>query len=342
VPLAKRMQVDGGKDLTMESIIMDVGPARFMDPVEAAECCGNDVTAIKTTLCELVKNPQKFNGKIIQFKAEYVSKFQWARFVDETCSAKLPVGVFHVLDDLKPWQGQYAFTTTAEDSIHPERLNWKPIAPPQRVELQNDENYRTFREYAGKTFRWPDGGSCLDCPLYRINVTATGRFDYFESQAVAVRANSAAEPANYSAGDSNLPLLRLVLESISNVSATPIDAAVYSERKRREITLEEAHDLVTALMEEHANTKLPGFSLEKYADPLPDFIGFQAVSDNPSGSFNLGFYAVDRRTGDVWNGVICKRVKSASLMRLQKRIRIRIGLTESDYRKARRPGPMCE
>lgn len=82
---------------------------------------------IKTTPCELVKTPEQFNGKMVQFRAEFVSKFQWEGFVDENCSAKLQIGVYHPLDDLKPEQGQYAFTKTADDNEHPERLKWRPI-----------------------------------------------------------------------------------------------------------------------------------------------------------------------------------------------------------------------
>jgi hypothetical protein len=303
------------------------------------------ITPIKTTLCELAKQPEKFNGKIVTFRAEYFSKFQWAGFVDDSCSATLKVGVSHVLDDLKPNQGQYAFTTTADDNMHPERLNWKPIELPRPVQLKKDADYRSFRKYADTKFRWPDGGTCLDCPLYRTNVTATGRFDYFEAQTVAVRANPATKAFIYFADEAEAPLLRLVLESVSDVLATPVDPAVYTEPKRQEITLEEADDLVTALLRDRGSTKAPGFELVKYSvEDSPEFQFFQAIFNNPNpiGSLNLGHYAVDRKTGDVWNAIVCERMKSASLTRLQRAIRIRIRLTESDYRKARRPGPMCE
>jgi hypothetical protein len=201
---------------------------------------------IGTTLCELVRTPESFNGKIVRFRAEYVSKFQWEGFLDDNCSAKVPVGVYHVLDDLKPEQGQYAFSTAGDDHTHPERLTWKPIELPRPVQLKENGDYRSFRKFAGTKFRWPDGGACLDCPLYRINVTATGRFDYFEKQTVAVRANPSAKAFGHSAGDSNDALMRLVLESVSDVAAIPLDPAVYTESKPREITLQEAHDLVTA------------------------------------------------------------------------------------------------
>lgn len=47
---------------------------------------------IRTSLCELIKKPRASNGKMVQFRAEFVSRFQWDGFVDNQCSAALPSG----------------------------------------------------------------------------------------------------------------------------------------------------------------------------------------------------------------------------------------------------------
>ena len=296
----------------------------------------------KTTLCELVKTPDQFDGKMVKFRAEFVSRFQWEGFVDETCSAKVQVGVYHVLDDLKPGQGQYAFTSTKYDLNNLESLSWRPIEAPRSVQVQKDESYQKFQKYTGAKFHWADGGICLDCPLYRITASTTGRFDYFATQEVAVRADSTSKPFTYGAGDANAPLFRCVVQSVSDVAATPIDASVYSEVKRRNISLEEANDLVFAYLKTTGCTE-HACSLDQYHDPNePEFFSFQALWPNLQGSPNLGFYEVDPRTGDVWNGVICERFESPALKRLQRAIRQRIGLTDESYRKLQRPGPMCE
>ena len=297
---------------------------------------------IKTTLCEMVKTPEQFNGKVVQFRAKYLSKFQWTGFVDESCSAKLQVGAYHPLDDLRPEQGQYAFTTTADDNMHPERLAWKAIETPRPVHLKQDGHYRAFRKYADTKFRWPDGGICRDCPLYQLTITATGRFDHFETQTVAVRANPATKPFIHSAGESNAPLSRFVLETVSDVSAGPIDPSIYSTGKRRNVSLEEANELVYAYLKS-VGCAVQTCGLEPYHDPyFPQFISFQAIRDNPGGSGNMGFYAVDPQTGDVSDGVICATYTSPSLVRLQEAIRARIGLTDAQYRKVQTPGPMCD
>jgi len=320
--------------------------ATLLFPLAHAVSIGQStlVEPLKVTICELVRDPTRFAGSLVQFQSEFISRFQWEGVTDESCSAKIEVAVYHVFDDLKPEQGEYAFTTVKDDLTHPEQLEWKPIELPHPVQLKLDDHYQTLRQYADAKFKWPDGGYCKDCPLYRIKVTATARFDYFKTQTVSVRANPQTKAFSYSAGDDpNAPLLRFVLESIKDVSATPVDPSVYSNQGRRNVTLEEADALVTAFFKDRGSTKAPGFELDKYTDPyFPEFWSFQGIFDNPGGSVNLGFYAVDRKTGDVWDGVVCKRATSPSLRKLQLAIRNRIRLTTDEYRKIRRPGPMCD
>jgi hypothetical protein len=314
-------------------------PSVFVAAVLAAIAFGqtNADDPIKTTLCEIVKAPEQFNGKTVQVRAEYVSKFQWTGLKDESCSASIPLGTQHPFDDLLPEQGEYAFTMVADDNDHPERLHWKPIERLPVVDPKKHGEYRKLQKYAASKFKWPDGGTCQDCPLYRIVLTAVGRFDYFPTQTVSVRANPVTKALHYSAGEPNLPLLRLVLNSVSNVATTPIDPSVYTEKKGRNVTLEEAHELVTKLIRDHGSS---GFSLDPYKNMYyPGFQFFQVMGDDPGGSIH---YAVDLKTGEVWSGVICENMTSHSLKKLQKSIRKRIALTEDEHEDAPKNGPMCE
>jgi hypothetical protein len=101
--------------------------------------------------------------------------------------------------------------------------------------------------------------------------------------------------------------------------------------------MEEAYDLVF----------IPSGCMDGSCELVPyhpdsDFYGFQALWINPPGaSINRGFFVVDPRTTDVWSGVICERYASRSLAKLQRAIRKRIGLTDEEYRKAAKTGPMC-
>jgi hypothetical protein len=183
----------------------------------------------KTTLCELMRSPEQFNGKLVQYRAEYVSKYRWTGFVDDSCAAKIEVGALHVLDTLKPKYGQYAYITNdpslmhLQDSLeHPERFNWEPITPPLAITLNQDASYGALLKHADAKFRWEDGsGVCPDCPLYRITVSTTGRFDYFPSQSVFVRAGPGGKPYVVGSGDQSVSA-RVVIQLVSDVEADPI------------------------------------------------------------------------------------------------------------------------
>jgi hypothetical protein len=54
---------------------------------------------IMTTLCELVRDPERFNNKVVEIRSEFVSRFQWEGFLDETCSAKIQVSAYGVFED---------------------------------------------------------------------------------------------------------------------------------------------------------------------------------------------------------------------------------------------------
>ncbi len=290
---------------------------------------------IKTALCDLTKDPSRFDGRIVEFRSEYVSDLGGARFVDEVCRAKVELGVSHVFDELKPGVGQYAYTETADQQSdefqHFERLPWKTIQAPVTVRLLQDESYREFRKYADARFRWKDGGLCRSCPLYRTTVTATGRFDWFRKDWVAVRTDSAATPYIWAGG----PLMRFTLQSVSRVAAIRIDPTAYSKSKRRNVSNEEANDLVCALTggcSDGGSVLLP---LIQAADD-----GFYHF-DVWSSTSHVGFFDVDARTGDLWNGVICMRFETPSLVQLQRVIRKRIGMTDNEYRTTTATGPIC-
>jgi hypothetical protein len=203
----------------------------------------NSGEPIRTSLCELVKKPQHFNGKQIEMRSEFVSRFRWEGFVDETCPAKVQMSAYGIFDDLRAQDGQIHY----------------------------------------------------------------------------------------------LPLLRFALESVSDAAATPIAPSVYAENKPRDVTLEEANELVRALFR---NRGTSDFALEEYEiKDYPGFQFFQTVGRDLRGHIH---YAVDRKTAEVWSGVVCENLTSPSLKKLQNAIRTRIGLTADEFLKIRRRGPRCE
>jgi hypothetical protein len=132
--------------------------------------------------------------------------------------------------------------------------------------------------------------------------------------------------------------LTLVISLVLLLSARAESAA-----KPRKLTLNEVRQLARTALTERAR-RLPGLDLEDHKSPnFPDFY-FLIVTWGPPRSEQGGTVeqlAVDATTGDVWSGVVCREMRSPALLKLQKSIRNRIGLTERNYRRLRKKGPMC-
>lgn len=114
---------------------------------------------------------------------------------------------------------------------------------------------------------------------------------------------------------------------------------------RRTITVNEAQDLVRALLKPDGWTKLHGFVLYQalFDSEFQDFYFIHAEWDSPSGKHvPIGHFAVERTTGDVWDWVKCGQFNSASLAAAQQALRKRIGLSEQDYLRIKKRGPFCE
>ena len=87
---------------------------------------------------------------------------------------------------------------------------------------------------------------------------------------------------------------------------------------------------------------LPGFQLdpEGLRDGLYVFDGIWAGL--PNGSVMVGFFAVDRITGSVWNPVLeCHQIRTPALDSLQQRRRKQLELSIDQLRSFAANGPLC-
>ena len=87
--------------------------------------------------------------------------------------------------------------------------------------------------------------------------------------------------------------------------------------------------------------RLPEFELVR-EETQNGYVFYEGLADTP-GSVHEGFYVVDPRTGDVWDGVSeCGEIDSAELQALKVKLRAQIGLSARRYGRIRRRGPMCD
>jgi hypothetical protein len=92
--------------------------------------------------------------------------------------------------------------------------------------------------------------------------------------------------------------------------------------------------------------RLRGFELDREPDHryAGRYVVYEALWNPPMpGSAHVGFYVIDPRTGDMWDGVSeCGVIASPEIRRLQRRFRNQLGLSSAEYSRIKRRGPMCD
>jgi len=185
------------------------------------------VESTMTSLCDLVKEPGRFNGKIVQLRADLVSGRHSPFFSDQTCGASVPWSLGRNEAVSTDVGGEYAFVHFWQtQQFFPEQLDWKPVRPLPRVVLRADDAYREVVQALGHMF---DPSStedqCRYCPNYEIRVTVVGRFDYCATHVKAIR-DTPGGPirlAGVGCGPMAASLYQVVVQSVSDVVVKPID-----------------------------------------------------------------------------------------------------------------------
>jgi hypothetical protein len=93
-----------------------------------------------------------------------------------------------------------------------------------------------------------------------------------------------------------------------------------------------------------ATKRLPGLDLEAYEKPANagQCWTFDVLWANPAeASVHTAFYAVDRRTGDVWEPTTCRRVTGRALARAGEAVRKRLGVGSRELLESRARPACC-
>jgi hypothetical protein len=181
----------------------------------------------KTNICELLKSPERFNGRLVEVRARFVGAFEWSGLVDANCRAQL-LADSDGFPGLSGKSGEYAFIRSFSELDYPNGLDWRPIILPHSVRLVKNDAYQQFDDAARKN---PTRGS----PLFDITITVVGRFDHLSQQMVAIRENRREKPRPYMAGFGHLnaSLNRLVWQSVSDVAVVPSPAPADEKKNVR-------------------------------------------------------------------------------------------------------------
>ena len=190
---------------------------------------------IKTTVCELVAHPERFNGKIVQVRATLSVGYEISVFLDDHCER----GVLDGWSDLESQESmQFAYIDSEDELQHPERLKWKPVPKVRPIKVQEDEGFRTLEKYVSQYYfdvpSTPGRDSCgFHCRKFKVSATFTGRFDCDDRRLRAFRNSSTGKITTWSGGfgHAGASPIQLVWQSVSDVVAIPIDRSFYDKKQ---------------------------------------------------------------------------------------------------------------
>lgn len=164
----------------------------------------NSDQPIRTTVCEVVRAPASFHGKMITLRGPIQISFENFAIPASDCAEKK---IDHLWLEYGRGPKKQPTTWCCGDMVPRDSL----------VLVQNAE-FRRFHDYITAVVK---AKGCYDCYLYRVTATLTGRFDAVEPQ----------PHATCGFGHFGTACGRLVIRAVSDVAADPVDPAVYGHKR---------------------------------------------------------------------------------------------------------------
>ncbi len=181
----------------------------------AFSCCLY-AQAVDTTVCEILKNPVSFDGKIVRVKGTVVAGFDQFALKGADCGEKVDAIWLSYPEGTKAKSGAAAVL-----QLQPAKNFAGPVATVERkpVELEKSKDFKQFESLLTVPFR--GDGVCLGCVRNMVKATLVGRLDGV--QAGIKRDKTGKIVAISGFGNLNAYSARLVLQSVSEVAQQEID-----------------------------------------------------------------------------------------------------------------------
>jgi hypothetical protein len=179
--------------------------------------CISAAQIVDTTVCDVLANPQSFDGKTIRVKGTVVAGFD--EFIVKGSGCNYPVSAIWLAypEGTKAKAGPAVFLQLQLGSKNP-----SPTTSSKRssVKLDKSKDFKQFDSLLSAPYK--SGGMCLGCVRYTVAATLVGRLDGAKSTGV-VRDKSGKVVGVDGSGNLNRYNARLVLQGMSDVSSQEID-----------------------------------------------------------------------------------------------------------------------
>jgi hypothetical protein len=170
---------------------------------------------VDTTVCEVLKNPASFDGKIVRLKGTVISGFDEFAIKDSTCGQAVNGIWLSYPEGTKAKSGPVAMVQLRLDK------NSAATTIPNRAPVTLDKN-KDFKQFDSLLATPYKSVTCLGCMKYTVTATLTGRIDGSKT-AGATREGTGKFTAANGFGNMSLYPARLVLQSVADVSSAEID-----------------------------------------------------------------------------------------------------------------------
>ncbi|MGA2170269.1 MAG: hypothetical protein ABSG62_18880 [Terracidiphilus sp.] len=197
--------------------------------MSAFSCCLH-AQVVDATVCEILKSPEAFNGKIVRVKGTVAASLDrfaiegidcgqhvndiWLSYPEGTKGKAGPIAVV----ELQPARNFAGSIDTAERTP---------------VQLDRNKDFKQFDSLLATQFK--ENAMCLACSRNKVNATLVGRLDGLAKAGVS--RDSAGKIVGWSGfGNLNAYSARLVLQSVSDVTSQEIDYAKAAAATRSDFT----------------------------------------------------------------------------------------------------------
>jgi len=270
---------------------------------------------IDATVCEVLANPQSFDGKIVRIKGTVVAGLDEFAITDPTCKQNLRAIWLAYPEGTKAKAGALAVV-----QLQAAKNSAVSGSTPGRAAVKLDRN-KDFKEFdALLSTPHKGGGICLGCGKYVVKATLTGRLDGVAAPGV-VRDATGKITAVRGFGNMNYYTARLVLQSVTDISQQEIDysraaslpqddtshgtggdpvALAHQEARAFPAGSPAAEELERAAAaygkEGEDNGVVVGFGIP---NEVPNSDGLKGNSDSPDGILYNCTFDMDRLKGDL-------------------------------------------
>jgi hypothetical protein len=172
---------------------------------------------VESTVCDILANPQSFDGKIVRVKGVVTSGFEEFAIRGSGCNQMVNAIWLAYPEGTKGKAGPSAFLRLQLGKNSPVAVTNPNRAP---VTLDKNRDFKDFDNLLSTPVK--TNGLCLGCPKFTVTATLVGRLDGTKDTGL-IRDSAGKVTGLGGFGNLNRYNARLVLQSVSDISSQEID-----------------------------------------------------------------------------------------------------------------------